>query len=404
MKRIAILTFGTYCDQKITYILAKKFLSNGFKVNYITNTPTSFFQENKDKNLKIITYETTNYININDPSIINTKIDWNLLFNIKILNFAYYIKTILNSIINKAVSNCDFILIHYPALVIASVLPSNLPIPIGIFFVAPAYPNKDIPYIMSDEINEKSFLKSSNIKEYNSSKFFLNAMSLINISTNYFQNLLEKSYIFAMWEKTSLSLPRSDLKVTQIGSIIDNENIVYTPTVKVKEFISKTNKVYISMGSLNLGNNILPIIKSLIKNGYIVLFHGKSTEELEKIQNNLYIYSSFIPHEWIIPKIDLVVTSGSLCMTAIANKYGKPLIYFPTSNEQLFWAKNYYRNTGTKYIKKEGTISQIYRKTNMILKSMENNRKLISFSKKLKNEISKKDSSAILVEKIKEII
>lgn len=398
MKKIAIITFGTYCDQKLTWILAKKFLESGVAVNYITNTPNNFFKT-PVANLKISTYDLSKFLDINDKETANKDINLKAFLDVSKVKLLYYIHTTLRSVLLNAVKGCDYILIHYPALLVANALPANLKIKTGVFYVAPAYPNKTIPWIFSKEIDSFNF---RNKKEYTSSTNTLMYMSLINGSLSYLDTFLKKSDVFAMWEKEILPLPKTDLKVKQIGSIVDTDPSAYTWDI-IPETISKflavrgAKRVYISMGSFNLGNLVVPIIKALNKNGYVTLYHGKPNEAISKIKHeNFFIHSTFLPHEWFIPKVDLIVTSGSLCMTAIANKFGKKFIYVPTLREQLFWAKNYKRNTGQRYVNGNSTLTSIFKQTERILSSMDKNVKLENFTKKLEAETASKDPVKIL--------
>ena len=91
-------------------------------------------------------------------------------------------------------------------------------------------------------------------------------------------------------------------------------------------------------------------------------------------------------------------------MTAIANKHGKPLIYVPILREQIFWAKNYQRNTGQKYVTRTKGVTSIFNQTIKILEGIYTNKKLIQFTQRLQSETSKKDPVKILVKQVKKKI
>lgn len=361
--KVTIITFGTFCDIKLSHIIADYFSKkNNVNVVFISN---KFYKEiQTNENIEYFYFDYVNkYIDFSSQNETTTE-NIGIGRIIKLAPLVAYIKTTLKKNTKKYFQDTDYVLVHYPALFLNEIFDFSKKI--GVFFVAPSYPNIRIPYIFSKEI------KNFDFKDYNGSKgdkiykssikdSITQSLSTGNISK--IINLLEKSDIFTMWDPIIFNPPSTIKKMYTLSNIVDTSKEKInnkTTDLVLEEFIKKGKLVYFSLGTMtNIGKKIETIylvINELIKLDYNVIYQGTLQVSkgplLESILNSgkLLMYSNFIQHEWIIPKVDLIVTSGSYCITSIANYNNKYLIHIPVIYEQIMWAKAYSYNTSTEFI------------------------------------------------------
>jgi hypothetical protein len=369
--KYAVISFGSFCDIKLSNIVVKRLLEKGHKVVYIT--PPLGSQGFKHVNMDLQEYILPDISE--DESLIKTNPEKIIIPPLKIISYAIKMRAELPKMFNRSLVDIDHIVVHYPALAIVSVMPRDIikNTKTSIFFVAPGHPNHTIPWLTSGD--EMDNYNPKNTKKYTSSNSFYKGLSRLNLFGKSIDvlNFIKNSAIYAMWDKVVVGLPKSNLKVKQLGALTD----ISFPRVPFNKDIakilkSKRKKAYFSLGSQKintyLGYSIPKIIKTLLDNGFDVIYHSKVVPgiiELSKVfKDRLLVYSSFVKHEQLIPKIDIVVTSGSICMVNVANYHGVKCIYTPIIPEQLYWAKVYKQKTGQDYIyeeptKENGKISQI---------------------------------------------
>ena len=421
MKTITIIDLGTYADFKLTYTLVKKFLARGYYVIYITEKSNNIYKPNK--NLNVVLYNLSGILDLSQPKNFQIPLEFNSLFTPSNIHLSVYIKFTIGPLINKNIEKSDFVLLHYPALLLLSNVSKNKldKIPIGIFYVSPAYSNTEIPYIMSSEMKD---FDVSDKKTYTSSDKYHRMISMLSGKTDYFDKILKRSYIYSMWSQVSLKLPKTelDLNIKNLGPIYDsidikkyhNEKIDIILPDEVRAFLGcKGRKVYFSTGSFCLDDKICIIVKALVEMKNIVFYHGKNTKYVdflnEKYPNNFFHTDMHIPHEYIIPKVSFVITSGSLGMTTISNLYGIPLIYSPILNEQYFWANVYKNNSGQGFIDTNKTYKEndeekfyndIYLQAKKSISNIDKLETLITFTKNIQINTSKNDYAKNLVDDI----
>ena len=377
-----------------------------------------------NKNLNVVIYNLSGIIDLSQPKNFQTPLEFNSLLTPSNVHLSMYVKFTIGPLINKNIENSDFILLHYPALILLSNVSTNKldKIPIGIFYVSPAYSNIEIPYIMSPEM--KGFVVSDK-KTYTSSNKYHRMISILSGKTDYFDKILKRSYIYSMWSQTTLKLPKIDLdlNIKSFGPIYDsmeikkyqqNEKIDIKLPDEVKAFIGcRGRKVYFSTGSFCLGDKICIIIKALIESANIVFYHGKITKYVDflnkKYPNKFFNSECYIPHEYIIPKVSFVITSGSIGMTTVSNIFGIPLIYCPILNEQYFWANVYKNNTGQDFIDtnkiykqndEEKIYDDIFLQAKRIIRDIGKSETLDIFTKNIQNSVNKHDYAKKLVDEI----
>ena len=346
MKKICILTFGSFCDIKLSLIVADYFLKKNTQVYFIANNIPETIKINHT-NIYYIINDLDKYIQLKTHDIAGEKL--NLEKILKFTPLLTYINTKLYKQTEKILNECDYILVHYPALFLSNLLNKHSD-KLGVFFVAPAYANIEIPYVFSDEIKNWS-LKDK--KEYKSSIENLIKISLGSFNPSSVLKILDKADIFTMWDSSIIKPPKTTKKIYNFSNIFYRDVFKFsTQDLKLENFLNKDkNKplAYISVGSLSVPVTILKnTIISLLELNYLVIFHGKIDISIEN--ENFIIYTEYIPHEYIIPKCKLIVSSGSYCMTSLANYHGVYILHIPLSNEQLFWSKCYSYNSNTDFI------------------------------------------------------
>lgn len=389
MKRIAIIDYGTFCDFKLTNTIIQEALKK-YRVTYITSVSNKLVKETN--NLKIIRYNIDTYLDLTDIDLINQN---KIHFDTKYLKLIYYFNTIIKKLLTENLNNIEKIFIHYPAFMLLSVIPKIIldNTKIVIFYVAPAYPNKSLPWIFTNKI--KTWKEKKN-KEYTSSYNILKALSLLGFGYNYLYNILLNSSIVAMWDPVLFKIPKSEFKVKQIGAITNTQIKTWKEQPEVVTLFLKNPKdtlIYVSLGSFNIEpKKLFQIVSSMLSLGKTVLLHG-NVKGIPTI-DNLFLLNGFIPHEYIIPKVSLVLTSGSYCMTSIANKEGVQLIYLPILNEQFFWAINYKNKTGQDYLKMDK--GSLYTQTSKILNYNSTSKKVKDFTELLKSKYKNDNTKKLL--------
>jgi UDP:flavonoid glycosyltransferase YjiC (YdhE family) len=187
--------------------------------------------------------------------------------------------------------------------------------------------------------------------------------------------------------------------IEHLSNIVDTH--LKTPVIPdvLHNFVStKTPLVYMSFGSFKIPKSLnLQIIKALLNQGYRVIYHGKLDTIIQ--DENLLIYTTFISHEWIIPKCSMIVSSGSYCMTSIANYHGVPIVHVPILLEQVFWAKLYAYNTSTKYIHRDKKY-KIQTLENLVNK-IQDSPKVKEYTRNLASSVQKNQAVTKLYKSIK---
>jgi len=261
-------------------------------------------------------------------------------------------------------SKGDLILIHYPALIFVSTMPAEIleATNICVFYVAPGYPNYDMPWVFSQRMRDpRTKLRTKSNKNLKSTLRIWEQQSILNGSINVILNMMKRSQIVALWDSMLMPWPKTPFSVTKTGAFIDREalkgSFEIDPTVR--KFVEHGGQLmYFTLGTFNIP--IYPIISGLLSVKNIrIIYHDtnnlsqnfpKFQQLVEQYHNRLIIFTGFIPHEYIVPKCRIIATTGSICLVNIALYYGIPYINIPMLNEQFMWAKNYKERAGVPYI------------------------------------------------------
>lgn len=412
-KKITILTYGTFCDIKLCSVIAQEFINRNHQVYFLANSIPDDLKI-IDSRISYHLNEANNYINLNDPKI--TEKGGDTLDIFKFTPLITYINTRFKLDFEKFIENADYVLVHYPALIFNPVLSKAKKL--GIFYVAPGYPNLKIPYIFSPEINGYN---PGEDKRYTSSIDMTLRISMTSGKNDNLYKLMKKADIFTMWDPLIKEPPKTIKNIIKLSNILTtdvsfprntlpellrafnkkNGADTYRLTTALKLFVDNKKLVYISFGSFVAKTGIIKqTINNLLNLEYKIIYHGKYQDFLEFEQNkNVFLYDKYIPHEWIIPHCYMVMTSGSYCMTSVANYHGVFLLHAPLLKEQLFWAKCYAYNTDSKFIdlvtKNQYNDKEIKEIINSITSIT--NLKLKIYTKRLQFSIKKANATGTIV-------
>ena len=150
-----------------------------------------------------------------------------------------------------------------------------------------------------------------------------------------------------------------------IGGIISRDTVA-NPTVLpvgLKDFMqrsisAKGTLVYLSFGSFNLGddydmeNFMMALMTCANRLNLFIICHSQKMKDLacdSQLSENLLIIVGHIAHEWLLPRCNLVLTTGSYCLLNVCMLYQIKCLFFPILPEQFFWAKNYQHQTDIPY-------------------------------------------------------
>jgi hypothetical protein len=364
-------------------MIVKKLLQYRYKINYIFPAENSSQRIINDR-IEYFDFKVSDYINIKDPLFVNNPMS--LKFWHKYPQYLYYIKYTLKKLMDRALKGSSYLLMHYPATSIISLVKAALDTDInrGVFWVYPQYPNETYPPMMSTSIKNIKFTDDDKSIE---TKTFYNVLNTTYLESGYkiYDIFLKDCDTFVMIEKLLLPAPVNvySANAIQLGGMVSHE-ITKSKNKELVAFVKNKNLIYISFGSYDLKIFDKTVIQKLINLGYSILHHHGNIEG--NFPGNRYmVYKDFISHEWLIPKCSYVFSSGSLCMTTIANYHGVPIIYFPILTEQLFWAKLYYKRTGIPYVYIPPNSKSIPAVCPTIMKSLSRSKKIeaTSFIKKL---------------------
>lgn len=387
-EKILFINIGSYCDGTLTNAVIKQLLQK-FDVKFITDKSSiienAIIQPNE-------IYESPAFITV-EPVIGGADTATNLtnwLFSTP--NQVYQLFQMINNIYH-IIQKCKekykpkLILFHYSLLNIALIF-ENESVPFGLVYYTPAYLNNTIPWIFDGNIRNRNFnlYSSSKNKEIikQSWKTIISRTKLMTflmqtgVNHQILLNRLKKLHFFLCWDKNMTKNIKplvSKNNIHYVGSIYPNHIIKKIPLQKIPKipkylpsFIQenkskKRQMALISFGSfakfIHLQVAFKDIISVLLENNYSIIIH-KTWNVQNKIENqkflnqfsnnNIFVQIGFIPYESLIPHIDLIVFTGSLCLQLIAFQTMKDMIFFPLITEQFFWAKNYEYFTKVPYV------------------------------------------------------
>ncbi len=373
-KKETIVAFdlGTFCDFWLTKLALHK-LKDKYDIVYVTPDINKV-----EKNYsKVIYYNQLDYIgkdpnmSLGDPSTsVLTQFVFKTIELAKTKTFFQDMSKRFLQIILDHKPSC--VIAQYPALTILWQLPNNIltSIPFFVLYAAPAFPNEELPWIFdsvltypqfniySKELYAKNFNFESGLhilKRY-SALYSLENMQYVDINSvfkkfNMFHHVC--CYDSAITGSV-IKLKIPDGHCHHIGSFKEPMEDSYIVLPDIAEFIESNKKIiFISLGTFT--NNkilqkgvreILPYLENYCKkNDYRILFQSADI-------NTKYIksFSGFISYQYLVPRVKLVIFTGSVCLQTICFMHKKPMIFMPLLAEQYFWAKNFKHFTHLDFI------------------------------------------------------
>ncbi|KAH8805060.1 putative sterol glucosyltransferase [Xylogone sp. PMI_703] len=147
------------------------------------------------------------------------------------------------------------------------------------------------------------------------------------------------------WSPALVAKPRDWEANIDICGFFFRDPPQYTPDPVLSEFLNRGSPpIYVGFGSIvvddadSLTSTVLEAIqlsnvRAIISKGWSNL--GSNSTFASTNPNILYIDES--PHEWLFPKVALVVHHGGAGTTACGLRHGRPTVVVPFFGDQLFW-------------------------------------------------------------------
>lgn len=104
--------------------------------------------------------------------------------------------------------------------------------------------------------------------------------------------------------------------------------------------------IFFGLGSLDFG--ITKGIKNIIyefgnNQPYRMIIQSKSLDKSKINANKIYLCSEFVPHDWLFPKMSILIHHGGAGTTGQALSSGIPSIVLPFTADQPFWGDLIYK-------------------------------------------------------------
>lgn len=437
--RILYCDFGTYCDFTISKQVITNLLQNNIHVLYITPN------ENKQI-VKLMTNPLLEVVKYTTYPPVKKVIHFADILNVlsALLDFGKSFKTIrmlvclsqtfqrIVNIVKNEWQSMDALLFTYPLLCIVRELitSSSLPprLPIIVLYVAPAFPNIYIPWIFDKRIiNLPGDIVSDKNKDMNVRSHVWNdvAISLCGEKGQYInpfwgykknkQYLMKRFpnlYIISAWNKNLVPTKVAPLNVSpshwfSVNGVFDRSPPGPLPPV-VEEFLKKPGKLlYLTMGSMEVPglSSFIRVLQTVIRGQDMKLLVHDNKKQLQfRSTDNLLVFKESISYGSILPRTDMLITTGSYCIVHLALLYHVPMLFVPVLTEQYFWAKNYQQQTGIPYIDNMSYSKENVRLVSERISLIVQSKTLTKWLKKQSKNIKSSDGTNETVKVIKKII
>lgn len=399
---IVFINIGSYCDGTLTNAVIKKLLYK-YDVKFITDK-SSIIENSVIKPTEV--YDSPSFITV-EPVIggadTNTSLaTWLFSSPTQIHELYTMIKTIRDIISRQQEQHKPkMILFHYSLMNVALNFEQNNICSFGLIYYSPAYINNNIPWIFDGNIRRRDFQlydKSKNKAVIERS--WKTIMSRTKLMTQVLQSgvtekviydRMKKLHIFLCWDKhmtKDIKPLTKKSNIHYIGGVYPDHIIKKIPMEKkefkeihrnLKSFMKEQKRMkkliaLVSFGSFakfpHLRSSFQDIVRILQLFNYSVIIHKtwnikdeKENEEFvgkfmaNDVNNNIFVQIGFAPYDYIVPHIDLILFTGSLCLQLVAFQTMKNMIFFPLITEQFFWAKNYEHFTKIPYV----DVAEVYK-------------------------------------------
>jgi sterol 3beta-glucosyltransferase len=117
----------------------------------------------------------------------------------------------------------------------------------------------------------------------------------------------------------------------------------WKPDPELVKFLQEgSTPVYVGFGSMFMGGGRQKaevILQALRLSGKrVILSKGWSGLSVEKGSKEIFVID-FVPHDWLFPRVEIIIHHGGAGTTGAAIRAGKPQIIFPFIGDQTFWGR-----------------------------------------------------------------
>lgn len=425
--KVLLLDFGTFCDFKLVQVLLAEFVRRGHEIVHVTDSENRALIPMSGVQNVLYTVPHRAKEIMKDPKVMGETADetrsiFSMLRSRRSLSLAYFFMITEKMHLKSIWKEVNIVVIHYPALSFVASMPNDIlkVTPLCVFYVAPGFPNKDVPWVLSKRLRDSKFklrtraLAHENIR---STERLWSMQSLMSGLTSGFRvsllKIMSEATLIAAWDPVLLPWVRTDLKIEKAGAILDRtlvktkDNNAISPDAAA--FVQKGRVAYLTLGSFTV--DVTNIIVGILTMGYRVLYHdthnvAESLLELKGIAlthaDSCLIYKGYLQHETLVPKCSVIVTTGSICVVNIALFAGVPLVHIPILSEQYMWAKNYEKRSGVSFVDVEAAARTphpdraVIENTHHALKAIDSE-KCRSFTRRVKESVRKRDGVSMIV-------
>ena len=157
--------------------------------------------------------------------------------------------------------------------------------------------------------------------------------------------MLNGHVIPVVYAMSPLVMPRPTTwgeNIHMTGAWLDDQQSDYQPSAELKAFLDAGKPpVYIGFGSMT-GNNtakIYKVVRDAVRSSgtRAILCTGWSKTDVQS-EHDLCVVS-FVPHDWLFPRVSAVVHHGGAGTTAAGLEAGKPTLIIPFGGDQPFWGE-----------------------------------------------------------------
>ena len=250
--------------------------------------------------------------------------------------------------------------------------PEALRIPIIVLYYCPAFVNTTTPYPFDSILKNTSFDLYSNTKQYhtlvaNSWKRWEYFYTLIGWNSfsalKSFLSKLEHVVCYDSHITPPVTPLYKSFKVHHLGSIYADAKLESkrwyspdhgrSPPESLARFLKQRRPILtMSFGSYLMSYQLLKILPFLVEAtvgcGYAIVFHASvgaadvaKLRPLVETSPYVHLHPGWLPYEWIVPKSNKIMFTGSICLQTVCLYNQTPMIFVPMLAEQFFWARNY---------------------------------------------------------------
>ena len=369
---VLVFALGTFCDNSLMLNFVRVF-SLEHKVVFMTDSSQA---KSVPRNVEVSCFEMPRHI----MDAVNIPLADTSISRLGLLVRYWKDIVTMNRFIATAFAQMQLniekykpaaIILPYTALFFLFLfpLPFLQTMPVIIIHYAPAYPNVKIPWLFDKSLTQDSFhlyrSPAGDSSLENTARHSLPAGVFVNNKT--MLHKLHAAHHIACWplKSTPHIKPLLNLKIHKAGALYD-ERLMKTrswhgkgkPSASLQAALStRASKVFVSMGTyartLEGSGNLARILQHILSTtSFTVILHQSEvlSQGLELRKPRLYVHKGWIPYEWIVPRVNCVIFTGSVCLMTAALFNKIPMIMAPIIPEQYFWAKNYQYFTHTPYI------------------------------------------------------